>query len=206
VVAELARVVKRELRSEQNELLDSLRNRRGAPGLEVELLVPGEAAGARLAAATTTALVGAWRAGVSFVLRDGQSEIEPGAEPAAVAAELADEVVTSLRLRLEEALRTGDGDDASAELVGAAYRQWRGERVEVLVGDHVAKAFSLGTLAALKRGAPVRWVVDDGDEACPDCDDNALAGPLGAGDTFPTGQVHPPVHSGCRCLLVPTGS
>jgi hypothetical protein len=38
---------------------------------------------------------------------------------------------------------------------------------------------------------------------CPDCDDNALAGPTPRGEVFPTGQPHPPAHAGCRCLLVP---
>jgi hypothetical protein len=25
---------------------------------------------------------------------------------------------------------------------------------------------------------------------------------VAAGEEFPTGQLHPPVHPGCRCLLV----
>ena len=50
--------------------------------------------------------------------------------------------------------------------------------------------------------ARLQWLVDD-DGHCPDCDDNALAGPTAKGETFPTGQLHPPAHPGCRCLLVP---
>jgi hypothetical protein len=39
---------------------------------------------------------------------------------------------------------------------------------------------------------------------CADCDDNALE-PTVKGAAFPTGQVHPPAHPGCRCLLAPAG-
>ena len=52
----------------------------------------------------------------------------------------------------------------------------------------------------------MRWVVDDVDGPCPDCDDDALAGLLPKGEEFPTGQTYPPAHSGCRCLLVPSTS
>ena len=204
VIGDLARIVKRELRSEQNELLDSLRSRRG-PGSGVPLGVGDESA-VRLATATTGALVAAWRAGVSFCTGIGDATVQPGPQPAMVAAELADEVVTSLRRRLDDALRDAGGDDATAELVGAAYRQWRGDRVEVLVTDHATAAFSLGVLACLGEHAGVSWAVDGGDAHCPDCDDNVLSGPQRAGEPFPTGHAHPPAHSGCRCLLVPIGS
>jgi hypothetical protein len=32
-----------------------------------------------------------------------------------------------------------------------------------------------------------------------------LAGPTPKGQAYPTGQLHPPAHHGCRCLLVPAG-
>jgi hypothetical protein len=46
-------------------------------------------------------------------------------------------------------------------------------------------------------------VVDE-EGQCPDCDDNALAGPVTKGQPYPTGQPHPPAHPGCRCILVST--
>jgi hypothetical protein len=51
----------------------------------------------------------------------------------------------------------------------------------------------------------LRWIVDDDGGPCPDCDDDALAGPTRKGDPFPTGQLHPPAHPGCRCVLVAEG-
>jgi hypothetical protein len=47
-------------------------------------------------------------------------------------------------------------------------------------------------------------VVDPSCEACPDCDDNALAGKVTKGDTFPTGDTVAPAHPDCRCLVVPS--
>ena len=38
---------------------------------------------------------------------------------------------------------------------------------------------------------------------CPDAEDNALAGPVEAGDAYPTGHTRAPAHAGCRCLLAP---
>lgn len=52
-------------------------------------------------------------------------------------------------------------------------------------------------------GASSRWIVDNGGVACPDAEDNALAGGVCKGDPFPTGDLHPPAHPGCRCLAAP---
>ena len=53
-----------------------------------------------------------------------------------------------------------DADETAAiEHVGAAFREWKGERIERLAGDHVVAAFSTGTLAAvgLNRGSWSGW-------------------------------------------------
>ena len=59
------------------------------------------------------------------------------------------------------------------------------------------------TTEATDADGSARWVVDDGGAPCPDCDDNALAGPVPHGSEFPTGDLHPPAHPGCRCLAAP---
>jgi hypothetical protein len=66
---------------------------------------------------------------------------------------------------------------------------------------HAHTALCRGLFAASPDGIAFRWVVDD-DGPCPDCDDNALAGPVPKGRAFPTGQPHPPAHIGCRCLVL----
>ncbi len=39
---------------------------------------------------------------------------------------------------------------------------------------------------------PLRWIASGSDEACADCDDNALAEAVAEGERFPTGHLHPP--------------
>ena len=63
-------------------------------------------------------------------------------------------------------------------------------------------AFARGVAEAAPDGTAFRWLVDDGDQACPDCDDNALEGSVVKGTAFPTGDLCPPAHPGCRCLAV----
>ncbi len=74
--------------------------------------------------------------------------------------------------------RIADGTDAGEEVsdrVGAAFREWRGERIERLVGDFAVQAFSAGVAAATSSDGMVRWVMTSS-SGCSDCDDNALAG------------------------------
>jgi hypothetical protein len=87
--------------------------------------------------------------------------------------------------------------------VGAAFREWRGERVERLVGDFAVQAFSAGVAAASSTGGYLRWVLTSAN-GCSDCDDNALAGAVAVDEAFPTGHAYPPAHSGCRCMVAPT--
>ena len=72
-----------------------------------------------------------------------------------------------------------------------------------LAGDLATAGFALGEQAAAGDGTSWCWMVDNGGLPCSDADDNALAGPVACGSTFPTGDVIPPAHSGCRCVLVP---
>ena len=109
-----------------------------------------------------------------------------------------------LRRRLETGGAEGQGaPTTSPSWSGVAYREWRGERIERLVGDVAVGAFSSGVLSATE-GSGVRWLPANGGSACPDCDDNSLAGSVSPGLEFPTGHAHPPAHAGCRCLVTPT--
>jgi class 3 adenylate cyclase len=126
-----------------------------------------------------------------------------------IGEQLAAAIIVPLRRRLDTALREAAGEDPAADAatiaqhISAAYREWKTQRIEQVAGDHLTAAFAIGVLTSSPQGTAWRWVVDDQDGACPDCDDNALAGPTPRGEVFPTGQPHPPAHPGCRCLLVP---
>ena len=125
-----------------------------------------------------------------------------------VADQLAASMVGPLRRRLlEDEGVVGAEESAAVEHIGSAFREWKGERVEGVAADHVLAAFSLGTLAVTggSPGSAIEWVAVSlpGETPCPDCEDNSLNGPQGAGEPFPTGHPHPPAHPRCRCLLVP---
>ena len=195
ITARLSRSVKRALGDDQNRLLDQLRS---APTLGGEdLLGPEDAHQAAFAASARGHLGDAFAAGAVFAGADAAAMPKGDAAVEQAAAGLARSVVAMVRRRIED----GSGD--AADRVGAAFRDWRGERVERLAGDFVTQAFSAGVTAAGSEGK-LRWVVTSSG-GCSDCEDNALGGAVGAGEEFPTGHAHPPAHAGCRCLVTPIG-
>jgi DivIVA domain-containing protein len=216
-LGELVHVLKRALRVEQNELLHRLRE---APrGAEPSTLASPAEATQRFALAATPALSALWREGATFARErlnsTGRAAGADGSDAAAcraaaetIASHLGAAIATSIATRLDRSFRGGDGEAESLQqAVSAAYRDWKGERIEDIAGDYATNAFALGTLEVVRSaGIRVSWVVDDGASRCSDCDDDELAGPLEPGVAFPTGQPHPPAHGGCRCILVPAGT
>lgn len=200
----LSRALKRVMRDDQNLLLEALRRASGAPDLEK--LLPEAEQRARISEATSAQLAVAWAGGHSFLVEGQPSEADVESAGSRLAAELATELTTLVRHRLSEVLSPlAEVGEGAAESAGAVYREWRGSRIEGVAADFAVRAFSEGEVAG-GSGALVRWAVDDGGRGCPDCDDNSLAGSVIAGEEFPTGHVHPPVHPGCRCLLVSVSS
>lgn len=201
----LARRLKRVLQDEQNQLLDRLRNAKGVPKAG-RILRPLAEQRAQLMAAGRPLLERSVQSGVAFGLVMVGSKPGSGPDPAPVddlAEEMGDLIARPLHRRLEQAFTdAGDDDSLLGEALGAAYREWKSQRIDQLARDAVAGAFSRGAFEAVPDGTALRWLVDDDDGPCPDCDDNALAGSLLKGEMFPTGQAYPPAHAGCRCLLV----
>lgn len=200
VEAGLTKALKRVLQDEQNAALDRLR-RAGAAGLD-GVLADAETQRNAYRDAALPWLERAARAGVTFASPSAPSESAPAVDGLdSQAGTLAADLAGPLRDRLTGAL---DADDpaAAGEGMRAVYRQWKVQHMEETARHHVAAAFNEGAFAVTPADVPVRWLVED-DGHCPDCDDNALAGPTPKGRPFPTGQLHPPAHPGCRCLLVP---
>ena len=192
--AKLSRSIKRALGDDQNRMLDRLRN---DAALEADDLLGTE--DAHVEAFVTAArehLGESFVAGTTF--GGAQTPIDSTDAVEHSSAGLARAVVTMLRRQITE----GAGDPG--DRVGAAFREWRGERVERLAGDWATQAFASGVTTAIGSGS-VRWVVTSA-TGCSDCADNSLAGDLAAGEAFPTGHIHPPAHPGCRCLVAPAGS
>jgi hypothetical protein len=191
ITARLSRTVKRTLGDDQNRLLDRIRSSRTLT-LE-ELVGPEDEQLALFAFAVRGQLAEAFAAGTMFA-GAGAAAIQDDDAVDRSSSGLSRVVVTMLRRRIEE------GSEEPGDRVGAAFREWRGERVERLAGDYATQAFSAGVTAAGADGK-LRWVVTN--EGCSDCADNALAGAVSVNESFPTGHIHPPAHSGCRCLVAP---
>ncbi len=205
-------VLKRLVSDEQNEVLDRLRRiRRGRVELEV-LLPVGDDLGV-FAAALHDDFAAAADAGARFWAAESGDDVD-----SAVARIDADVVEGGLEVRvadllelrrahLARALENAESDGVElaemADHVRAAYREWRTRSVPDLAGDLATAGFALGEQAAAGDGTSWCWMVDNGGLPCSDAEDNALAGPTPCGSAFPTGDIVPPAHPGCRCILVP---
>jgi cell division septum initiation protein DivIVA len=193
-----AKKLKRVLADEQNEVLDHLRRNQAGDTL------PGAADHvARYASAIEPELRSAMSAGASSV--GGTMRREASVAKTTKAA-VANGIVSPLRERLQRAVdQAGADSNELASLVRAVYREWKSSRIDDQIDDVLRLAFDEGAFAAVTPGTPVQWVLDPHSGACgPDCEDNSLGGAVAAGEPFPTGHLHPPLHGGCRCLLQTT--
>jgi hypothetical protein len=195
-LAVLTRKVKRALQDDQNIMLERLRDVKGMITVELE---DEHAERARYADAAFDALADAAAAGSQFAFDEAGCSGDPVNKVALddCAADLAVTIVLALRKRIL-ADTSGDG----AERANAAYKEWRGARVERLCTDAARRAFHLGVLGA-SRGRSVRFFAAPNDAPCDACALDAASGERLAGQRFPSGSQYPPLHAGCACAVVP---
>lgn len=210
----LTRRLKRALQDDQNDLLDRLRSLKGA-ALRQQLLPDVETMVDRYATATAELIASCAKEGMRLAGPHGQGPTWPEGlalevpDISDIAKDAGRAVAEPLLRRLRQAVEDASDDEDPAvvvEMVGAAYREWKTQRIERIAGDALVAAYSRGTWAATAAGGLLRWVAGDSSSTCPDCYDDTLAGPIPKGEKFPTGQDHPPAHSGCRCLLAPAAT
>jgi len=211
VSTDLSRRLKRALQDDQNQLLDALRKDQkagqGALGdLPMDLFEHED----RYRSAAAAQLAQAARLGAYFAqeVLDGAARTldDTGARSVAepLGNELARAIVDPLRHDVLEVLKVEEPDEQErVGALGSVFRQWRSDRAARLAGDFVTSAFAAGMLAAAEDDVAFVWIVDDVGAPCPDCADNSLAGPVLRGHAYPTGHMHPSMHTGCRCLIVP---
>ena len=188
---------KRAAQDDQNALLDAVRRHKGRP-TAAQVLVPEDE------------LLAAWTGVVREALDEayGAGRVAVGGEAAAaddaLVTESADTVVMPLRERISAAIDTGEDGDTGGlvERIGARFREWKNQSLEEGLEDVLVLAWSRGIYDASPEGAVLRWIPEV-EGRCADCDDNGLE-PTVKGSAFPTGQLHPPAHLGCRCFLAPS--
>jgi len=194
VLAGLARKAKRVLQDEQNEMLDALRTAKRAP--KAEDVLPERAARIEAWSGTVaSALAGVYAAGWEA---SGATSALPEVAPNGLVLELVDALITPWRDLLADAI-DGDAEGDAVTRVGARFRELRAQLLDPALREALAAGYARGVYDATPEGAVLRWVPAEVGH-CPDCDDNALE-PVTKGAPFPTGQVFPPAHPGCRCLL-----
>jgi len=202
----LARKLKRELQDEQNSLLDRLRSLK-VPASPANVLPAADEHPDRFVEVGRPLLEEAARAGAKLASELAGKATPPAIKASAIedlAEELGRSIAEPLRQRLELAFRGQDEETSElADALGAAYREWKTQRIEAAARDQVAAAFSRGGYLAMAQGTVLRWVVSAAEGPCPDCEDNALAGNQPKGEPWPTGQLYPPAHPGCRCAVAP---
>lgn len=116
---------------------------------------------------------------------------------------IASVVIDHLRTAVDTAIASADGDRTRVtDAARVAYRDARSRSGEV-AADLGHEAHAAGAFMSLETGTPVCWIVDPDGPECADGEDNSLAGGVGCGGEFPTGDKRPLAHAGCRCLLGP---
>jgi cell division septum initiation protein DivIVA len=193
VSSSILRKAKRQLQDEQNELLDTLRTIKPKKHVSSENILNDDQTHVKTwEEVIRPDLVMVFNAGAKSVSKSTH-EFDEDALRGAVTY-----IVTPLRETLARAIDEGDQEEASTR-VGARYREWRNTELKNALNDAMCCAYNAGVVAAAPSDATITWVGHEV-EKCPDCADNTLE-PTQVGEKFPTGQVAPPAHSGCRCVI-----
>lgn len=80
------------------------------------------------------------------------------------------------------------------------------ERAEAIARTEMALADSEGAMAGYKASGIVRgkfWSTSEDDKVSDECQANADAGTIPLDEPFPSGDVAPPAHPNCRCVVLP---
>ncbi len=204
----LSRKIKRLLADEENSILTYLETKKAVVALEKVL--PASATHTQqyveaLAEDLMAASMGGARSLSSSMKADLRKRITNAAVMSVLSRSIDETIVRPLRDRIQRCVEQSNGSrEEMSSLVRSVYREWKMQRVETNIPDLACLAYSRGAYLVLDANTPVCWMVDPDGPACADAEDNALAGATPLGTQFPTGDLHPIAHGGCRCLVVPS--
>ncbi len=204
----LSRKIKRLLADEENSILTYLEIKKSVVALEKVL--PESATHTQqyveaLAEDLMAAAMGGARSLSSSMKADLRKKITNAAVISVLSKSIDETIVRPLRDRIQRCVEQSNGSrEEMSSLVRSVYREWKMQRVETNIPDLARLAYSRGAYLVLDANTPVCWMVDPNGPACADAEDNALAGATPLGTQFPTGDLHPTAHGGCRCLVTPS--
>jgi hypothetical protein len=207
LIVTAARKLKRVLADEQNGVLDTLRRKETVTALDA-IVAPLDSHVSAYVDAIADELGAAAAAGAAeFGVKDTKAlrrTLDKAGALDSTRALIRSDLVNPLRARLERSVAEGAGDnDDTTRRVRAVYREWKTQHIDDQLDDVFRYAFGGGMSVSVEPGRPLAWTLDPNHAACADCEDNSLAGPVAAGESFPTGHTAAPAHPGCRCLTLP---
>ena len=209
IMVALTSKMKRVLADEENSMLTYLQGKKAAVALEK--LLPESAMHVQgyveaVAEDVMSAAMGGAKSLSSSLKADLRRKVTSSAVMQVMSKNIDDVLVRPLRDRIQRCVEQSDGDrEEMSKLIRSVYREWKMQRVEQHIGDIARLAYSRGAYLVLDQGTSVCWMVDPNGPPCADAEDNSLAGAIALGTDFPTGHAHPTAHTGCRCLVTPTG-
>ena len=208
IVEALSKKLKRVLADEENSVLNYLQNKKAQVALET-VLPSFDSQVQSFVEATSKDLIEAAMSGAQSLSKSLKADLRKKISNTTVmqvmSKKLADAIVLPLRTRIQKCVEKSAGDTSEmSSLIRTVYREWKMQQIDKLVSDIARLAYSRGAYLVLDAGTKVCWMVDPNGPACSDAEDNSLAGTIALGENFPTGHEHPVVHSGCRCLVVPS--
>jgi len=209
LIVSSARKIKRVLADEQNGVLDTLRQNEPVTSLDDLLPEIGEHLSTYVTALEDD-LIGAAAAGAGELgINDTKTLRRRLAKNGALEAAhdlLRSDLLRPLRDRLDRVASEGSGDnDDITKSVRAVYREWKTQQIDDQLDDVFRFAYGGAIAVSVEPGSALAWTIDPGHPACPDCEDNSLAGSVSAGEAFPTGHTSAPAHPGCHCMTLPAG-
>ena len=204
----LVKKLKRVLADEENAMLNYLQSKKAQVALE-KVLPSFENQLQIFVEATSKELIEAAMSGAQSLSKSLKSDLRKKISNATVmqvlSKKLADDIVYPLRERIQKCVESSDGSASEmSSLIRSTYREWKMKQVDKIVGDISRLAYSRGAYLVLETGVKVCWMVDPNGPPCADAEDNSLAGEVNCGEKFPTGDEHPVIHAGCKCLVVPS--
>ena len=209
IMVALTSKMKRVLADEENAMLTYLQGKKAAVALEKVLPEPSthlQCYVEAVAEDVMSAAMGGAKSLSPSLKADLRRKVTSSAVMQVMSKNIDDVLVRPLRDRIQRCVEQSDGDrEEMSKLIRSVYREWKMQRVEQHVGDIARLAYSRGAYLVLNQGTSVCWIVDPNGPPCADAEDNSLAGATALGTDFPTGHAHPIAHTGCRCLVTPTG-
>ena len=209
IIVTLTSKMKRVLADEENSMLTYLQGKKAAVALEKVLPEPSVHVQGYIEAVAEdvmSAAMGGAKSLSSSLKADLRRKVTSSAVMQVMSKNIDDVLVRPLRDRIQRCVEQSDGDrEEMSKLIRSVYREWKMQRVEQHIGDIARLAYSRGAYLVLDQGTSVCWMVDPNGPPCADAEDNSLAGATALGSDFPTGHSHPIAHTGCRCLVTPTG-